>query len=174
MTAQKLVSMLDTLDNAEVFFGPQGFKHITSLDELVAAQLGFGTNASDQLVVNESTAESKGRWQSSWQVFARDTELGDPYFVDTLQDELPVYTRFLGDEGWEQSLVAQSLEAYILCLQLLSNYGTQMQAQFVPDHNSIVDKVVLAKLQQELSDISGAEHFWQLFMQCYQDWLIED
>ena len=37
MTAQKLISMLNTLSNPEVFFGPQGFKHITSLDELTAA-----------------------------------------------------------------------------------------------------------------------------------------
>jgi len=174
MTAQKLISMLNTLSNPEVFFGPQGFKHITSLDELTAAQLGFGTNASEQLVVNESTAESKGSWQASWQVFARDTELGDPYFVDTSQDELPVYTGFLGDEGWEQTLVAQSIEQYITCMQVLSNCGAQMQAQFIPDQSSIVDADMLAKLQQELCDISGAEQFWQFFIQCYQDWLLED
>ena len=36
MTANKLVSVLNTVDESEIFFGPQGFKQITSEEELNA------------------------------------------------------------------------------------------------------------------------------------------
>ncbi len=173
MTANKLVSVLNTVDESEIFFGPQGFKQITSEEELNAAQLGFGVNESGQPIAN-TASNNIGDWQTAWLVFARDTELGDPYFVDTLKPELPVYTGFLGDNGWEEELVASSIEAYVLCMQLLLKQGLQTQAQFVPDDNTVVDADVLADMQQQLIKISGSEHFWQMFFRCYQDWLLDE
>lgn len=174
MIDKKLVSVLNTLEHPEVYFGPQGFKHITSINELTKAQLGFGVNAVKSPVTSDNTTSSDGDWQASWLVFARDTELGDPYFIDVLQPELPVYTGFLGDAGWEKTLVAQTLDGYILCMQLLTSCNTQKQAQFIPDESSIADAGALENLQQALSKASGAEYFWQMFIQCYQDWLIEE
>jgi hypothetical protein len=175
MTDKKLMSTLNTLAHDEVFFGPQGFKQVTTLDELNKAQLGFGMTELGQAQTSERVSgEEKGCWQTSWQVFARDTELGDPYFVDNNQDNLPVYTGFLGDEGWEIEQVASSLVGYISCMQLLFNHGEQMQAQYFPDLSSVTDETTLEQLQQQLIEISGSEHFWQLFIQCYIDWLIEE
>lgn len=175
MIDNKLVSILNTLDNHEVFFGPQGFKNVTSAAELTEAQLGFGMSELGQVAANEGLASAEqGSWQVSWQVFARDTELGDPYFVDTNQLNLPVYTGFLGDKGWEAEQVATSLASYVDCINLLFNHGQQTQAQFFPDQSSVTDESTLAPLQQQLFEISGCQHFWQMFMRCYRDWLTEE
>ncbi|TWX65406.1 hypothetical protein [Colwellia sp. C1TZA3] len=175
MTDKELMSILNTSANQEVFFGPQGFKQVATQDELNKAQLGFGISELGQAAASDDlSSEAKGCWQASWQVFARDTELGDPYFVDTNQTELPVYTGFLAEAGWEVEQVATSLVSYIACMQLLFNHGQQTQAQFFPDPNSVIDETILQQLQQQLIELSGCQHFWQLFMQCYLDWLIED
>ena len=175
MTDKKLMSILNTLANTDIFFGPQGFKNVTSAVELNNAQLGFGMSELGQAIANNDTApEEKGSWQTTWQVIARDTELGDPYFVDIGQPTLPVYTGFLGDEGWEVEQVATTLAGYIECMALLFSHGQQSQAQFVPDETSVIDEDLLQPLQEQLIEISGCKHFWQMFMQCYLDWLMED
>tara|TARA_R110000744_G_scaffold378060_1_gene493744 strand:- start:414 stop:941 length:528 start_codon:yes stop_codon:yes gene_type:complete len=175
MTEVKLISMLNTLTNTEVFFGPQGFKNVLSVDELNKAQLGFGISELGQVVASDDSAtEENGTWQASWQVIARDTELGDPYFIDNNHSDLPVFTGFLADKGWEIEQVAISLTAYIACMELLLNHGQQSQAQFVPDETSVIDQGILQLLQEQLITTSGCKHFWQMFMQCYLDWLIED
>jgi hypothetical protein len=175
MTDKKLMSILNTSANQEVFFGPQGFKQVVTQNELNKAQLGFGMSELGQPASSDDVSgEEKGCWQTSWQVFARDTELGDPYFVDTNQAELPVYTGFLAKAGWEVESVATSLVSYIACMQLLFEHGQQSQAQFFPDPSSVIDEAILQRLQQQLIEISGCQQFWQLFMQCYLDWLIED
>ncbi len=175
MTDKELISKLNTLTNKEVFFGPQGFNNVTTIDELNQAQMGFGGSELEQSSTNENLyGEEAGCWQSSWQVFARDTELGDPYFVDIRENLLPVYTGFLADNGWEVEQVAESLEAYIACIQLLFEHDQQTQAQFFPDDTTVTDEVVLQQLKQQLIEVSGCQHFWQLFMQCYLDWLTEE
>ena len=175
MTDNKLINILNTLDNHEVFFGPQGFKNVASVAELNKAQLGFGVSELGQVSTNEDSATAEqGSWQASWQVFARDTELGDPYFVDTNQLSLPVYTGFLGDRGWEVEQVALSLAGYVACINLLFSHGQQTQAQFFPDESTVTDESILKILEQQLFEASSCQHFWQLFMQCYRDWLTED
>ncbi|MFT6920813.1 MAG: hypothetical protein ACJA2G_003466, partial [Cognaticolwellia sp.] len=42
MIDKKLMSILNTSANQEVFFGPQGFKQVATQNELNKAQLGFG------------------------------------------------------------------------------------------------------------------------------------
>jgi len=175
MTDKKIISILNALDAHEVYFGPQGFKNVVSTEELNKAQLGFGMSELGQAGANEDlSCEEQGSWQASWQVFARDTELGDPYFVDIKQLALAVYTGFLGDEGWEIEQVATSLVGYGACINLLFSHGQQTQAQFVPDQSSVTEQDALESLEQQLIETSGCQHFWQMFMRCYRDWLTED
>lgn len=166
----KLINILSSLKYDAVFFGPQGFLLMTSESTFEQAQLGFGRDE-DGLDLSGSSA---GDWQSSWQVIARDTELGDPYFVDTNDHELPVYTAFLGESGWECEQVSSTLTGFVDCMHLLQSHGEQSQAQFFPDDKTVVDDVKLANLQQQLTDISSAVGYWQYFFRCYQDWLHED
>lgn len=174
MSDKKLLSVLNALAHQSVFFGPQGFNNVTSQAQLHKAQLGFGISELGQETAQQGTTIEAGQWQASWQVVGRDTELGDPYFVDTQHGDLPVYTGFLADKGWEVEQVATTLPSYVRCMQLLLTHGGQTQAHFFPDHSSITDEATLAQLEQELIELSGCQHFWQLFMQCYRDWLVED
>lgn len=175
MTDNKIISNLEALANHEVFFGPQGFNHVNSEVELNKAQRGFGVIGTNPVDANENSLPvEQGSWQASWQVFARDTEMGDPYFVDINQLDLPVYTGFLGDQGWEIEQVATSLTAYVACINLLFNHGKQTQAQFFPDNSSVTDENILATLEQQLLEASSCQHFWQFFIGCYRDWLTED
>ena len=175
MTDNKIISNLETLASYEVFFGPQGFNHVVSEAELNKAQRGFGDIASSQAGASENLAlAEQGSWQATWRVFARDTEMGDPYFVDVNQPELSVYTGFLGEKGWEIEQVATSLVSYVACINLLFNHSKQAQAQFFPDNSSVTDEGVLAVLEQQLIESSGCQHFWQFFMSCYRDWLSDD
>ena len=170
MIEDKLLNILSSLDSNEVFFGPQGFIIVDSPSALKTAQHGFGTDQDgDNLSGNKI-----GDWQPSWQVIARDTELGDPYFVDVSQEAFPVYTAFLGDAGWEAELVATSLVSFISCMNLLHTAGAQTQAQFFPDKSTITDGEYLTELLSKLSVSSESPDFWHLFMGCYQDWLTED
>jgi len=170
MIKNKLFEILSALDSNEVFFGPQGFVISNTLAALEEAQYGFGTDETG----NDLSGTNAGDWQSSWLIIARDTELGDPYFIDASQDEFPVHTAFLGESGWEVELVATSLLGFIKCMNLLHSNGEQAEAQFVPDENSIVDESTLVSLQTVLSEHADNQAFWQMFFNCYQDWLVEE
>jgi hypothetical protein len=170
MIEKELVSILNKLDNQAVFFGPQGFMIANTLKALAEAQFGFGKDEAG----NDLSGSNAGDWQSSWLIIARDTELGDPYFIDASQTEYPVYTAFLSESGWEVELVATSLIGFVHCMNLLHSNGKQAEAQFVPDENTLVDEAALTALLQTLSEHAENQPFWQMFFNCYQDWLLED
>lgn len=170
MFINKIVSTLSKLDSNEVFFGPQGFIVSNTLLALEEAQKGFSKDAEGHAL----SGSNAGDWQSSWFVIARDTELGDPYFVDINDHALCVYTAFLGDAGWEVESVTTSLSGFVDCMNILSSNGAQKEAQFVPDENTITDELTLKDLSDQLSEHAENKPFWAMFFRCYQDWLLED
>ncbi|MFT5757591.1 MAG: hypothetical protein ACI9LM_002327 [Alteromonadaceae bacterium] len=167
MTATELLKKLETLGKKEVYFGPQGFLFTSSEEELEKAQTGFAIHPDGTNVVGEN----KGDWQKNWQVIALDTELGDPYFIDLNDDNSPVYTAIQFDGVWEENPVASSLADFISCLTLFIKANNQASPIFVPDENTVVDKIVLAQLQSQLIEISRCKDFWEQFFECYVDWL---
>ncbi len=170
MIEKELVSVLSELDNQAIFFGPQGFMIANTPAALETAQYGFGKDQAG----NDLSGSNAGDWQSSWLIIARDTELGDPYFIDASQPKYPVYTAFLGESGWEVELVASSLIGFVHCMNLLHSNGEQTEAQFVPDESTLIDEAALTALLQALCEHAKNQSFWQLFFNCYQDWLLED
>lgn len=172
MTMDKLalLNVLDSSQHKTVFFGPQGFELYANSAALDTAQASYGVDANgDSLAAGEA-----GQWQSSWYVFARDTELGDPYFVDFSDEAMPVYTGFFGDAGWQAELVSNSLTAFLASLDKLYSQGQQSEALFVPDDTTLVDSDALNQLKAELIELTDTEHFWTMFFECYLDWLSED
>lgn len=170
MIKKKLLDILSSLNSHEVFFGPQGFLVANTPSALEQAQYGFGQDENG----HDLSGTNAGDWQSSWLIIARDTELGDPYFVDVSDNEFPVYTAFLGESGWEIEQVTVSLLGFVNCMNILHSNGEQTQAQFVPDDNTLIDEAGLAVLQQKLSANAENAAFWQMFFNCYQDWLVEE
>ena len=170
MNKLTLVNQLTQIQQNEVYFGPQGFVIATNENELENAQQGYSVD-DEGLVLS---AEELGGWENHWLVIAQDTELGDPYFVDISASELPVYTAIYGEGIWESSPVASSLAAFLQCLSLLADMAEQQGPQFVPDESSITDSSQLAGLQQRIIAISGCETFWNMFFDCYLDWLSDE
>ena len=170
MKTAQLLNALQQIPHKTTYFGPQGFALPNSDDELKQFQQGFSIHPDGTSL----TGVNAGDWQKNWLVIAIDTELGDPYFVDTSLEQLPVFTAMHGEGGWQIDAVASSLNSFLACLKLLIKHGRQTAAQFVPDETSITNPNILTQLQSELIQASGCKDFWSLFFDCYFDWLEED
>jgi len=170
MITSKLCSIFSQVKNKETYFGPQGFVIATTASGLETAQHGYGVHPNGSNLTGSKT----GDWKNSWIVFARDTELGDPYFVDSNHQQLAVYTAIQIEGLWQTEAVASSLDGFLECLTLLSIHGQQKIAQFVPDETTMVDKIALEQLNARLAKASACPAFWDLFFECYFDWLEDD
>ncbi len=170
MDKVELLSLLAQAPTQNSFFGPQGFELFRNMEQIQAAQIGFSVDEQGSSLCGEQP----GQWQSHWLIVARDTELGDPYFIDTSDESLPVLTGFYGDSGWQAEYVARSLAGFYQCMALLYQQGKQTDAVFVAEPDTIIDPIALAQLKTTLVEASQCEDFWTLFFNCYLDWLSED
>lgn len=167
---KSLFTQLKSLHKNTVFFGPQGFNLATTDSKLNKAQQGFSTYPNG----NYLPSEQAGLWQKNWLVIATDTELGDPYFIDTSNKNSAVYTAMLNEDNiWQQQQVAHSLASFIDCLKLLNNHAQQSEAQFIVEKKTITDNEQLNSIKNVLIEISASKNFWTLFFECYQDWLTD-
>ena len=155
----KVSEIVNKLDKKSVFFGPQGFS--------------FPCSVNEQEVLHKTYA-SDSEWNSAWFVFSQDTELGDPYFVDTSNDLLPVYTAMHGEGCWEVEMVASSLDNFVNCMTILDSTSKQACAQFIPDDATITRIEQLKNLEDQLIATSECEEFWHMFFECYIDWLEDE
>ncbi|NQY65210.1 MAG: hypothetical protein HRT38_16105 [Alteromonadaceae bacterium] len=164
------LTTLANLEQNEYFFGPQGFRTVTNAEDLEHAQVSYSYDENG----TDLTGTNEGDWQKSWVVIAVDLEMGDPYFIDTRQDNLPVYTAVPYDGPWLPELVATSLEGFLSSLVELTRGRQQRAPQFVPDDSSITDEETLEQLAEKLTKLSGDDQFWQTFFVNYVDWLEDD
>jgi hypothetical protein len=75
-------------------------------DELGDLQLGYGVDADG----GELSGDKPGDWRAAWIVIGTDEDLGDPFFVDLAEPELPVFTAMHGAGSWDPQPVAPSLK----------------------------------------------------------------
>ena len=148
-------------------WGRKGFVIAANKEELDHAQQGYDEYIRD-------TGDVISDWNDNWVIIGQDTELGDPYFVDSSNENLAVHTIIETENGWQSVMVTNSLSSFFECLTLLFNQGQQTKAQFVPTETSISDEVQLSQLKQTLITASGCEPFWTMFFECYLDWLIDE
>ena len=74
--------------------------------ELLSAQHGYG--------------DADGGWQSEWLVVGHEGLCGDPLFIDTDDDDFPVYTAEHGTGAWQPRLIAFSFRHFGQILERLS------------------------------------------------------
>ncbi|WP_286266772.1 SMI1/KNR4 family protein [Thalassotalea atypica] len=170
MNHEELLALLNQTGQKNIFFGPQGFELLINEDEVARGQIGYGLDAQGQSL----SGESEGDWQYSWLVIAKDTELGDVYFIDLNDDDCPVFTAFKGEDTWEIEQVATSLAEFIACLQVLFDHGQQRSAMFVVESSTIVDPILIKKLQASLIEASQCPAFWTQFINGYTAWLSDE
>ena len=171
MNQAELLSKLKAFEHKEAFFGPQGFHVVVKTAELNKAQIGYSVDKNGVSLVNSEI----GNWQSSWVVIAKDTELGDPYFIDMNDDQLAVYTALAETENhWELTLVSSSLEGFSKCLTAIHQLCQQKSAMYLPDENCIFDLQVLENFGKQLVELAQTNDFWQNFFVGYVDWLRDE
>ena len=134
----------------DVFFGSRGFSLCdeSNINEL---QLGYSIQPDG----SDLTGEDEGDWQKNWIVIGNDADIGDPFFVDTLDPLLPVYTAMHGMGEWNSEPVATSLLCFLEALMYLKTIGKQDFARIEPDESPIIGNKELAIIENNLCNISG-------------------
>ncbi|MFL0801868.1 MAG: hypothetical protein K6L80_15555 [Agarilytica sp.] len=77
-------------------------------EEIENGQLGYAVSK-DGLPLY---GENEGQWKKEWYVIGYESGCGDPIFIDTNQEILPVYTAAHGSGAWKKSLMAESIEMF--------------------------------------------------------------
>jgi hypothetical protein len=177
MDQSELLSQLKAFEHKEVFFGPQGFSLVTKTAEFNKAQIGYSIDKNGKSLVNNGNVSESisGNWGRSWVVIAKDTELGDPYFVDLNDENLAVYTALAEEENqWQTTLVSSSLHGFAQCLTAIYQQCQQKSAMYVPDENCIFDLEIIENFGKSLVEIAQTNDFWQNFFVGYVDWLRDE
>ena len=79
------------------------------MPELEAAQQGYG-------VLPEGEAS---QWRAEWTVIGHEGLCGDPLFIDTDDEDYPVYTAERGTGEWNPRLIAFTFNHFVRILQRL-------------------------------------------------------
>lgn len=143
----------------EVYFGPQGFKFFSSPDEKEEIEPQF-----------TQSAESDS-WNENWVLVGLDTELGDPYIVNKLDNQ--VYTAIFNIDRWELIPVASTFTAFVECMSVIRSITQQEEPVFIPEENTIQDTSQLKDLEKNLILTSECEPFWSQFINAYNEWLTD-
>lgn len=83
--------------------------------EISEAQVGYSRRSNGSSLVGNNI----GDWHESWLVIGCDQGCGDPIFIDTNTNELPVYTAMHGQGQWEPKLISRSYDLFIQILDKL-------------------------------------------------------
>lgn len=164
----EIIKEIKFLNLKEVYFGSNGFS-ITDEAEIKDLQLGYSIQPDG----SDLTGSGEGDWQKGWIVIGSDTEVGDPFFVDTSEPSNPVYTAMHGMGKWSPELVCNSLTSFIEVLSYLNSISEQDFARIDPDDNTITDPEELSTIEKKLCDISGEKYYWQNFIEQHQEWIEE-
>ncbi|MCO4800074.1 MAG: hypothetical protein KC484_12705 [Colwelliaceae bacterium] len=156
----------------EAYLGPQGFQTPRNMKEFEQYQVGFSVDKNGANL----TGNAKGMWQKSWCVVAKDTELGDPYYIDLVDNELAVFTAVFNEitVQWESFIVASSLKGFLECIELLFHFTEQKEPQYTPSSMSIFDLEKLESFGMKLADICENTEFWKHVFIGYVEWLQDE
>lgn len=83
--------------------------HLTLVAELETAQQGYSVIPEDD----------ETDWQDDWVVIGYEGLCGDPIFIDTSNEDFPVYTAAHGMGQWSPQLIASSFSHFIQILERL-------------------------------------------------------
>lgn len=165
----KLLSKLPEKDEF-YYFGAAGF-NIESRFTFDEAQMGYRAHPNGE----DLTGNNDGDWLPAWYYIGRDTLVGDPFFVDTNSESLPVYTAMHGQGGWDPELVSESLAGFLTSLKYLKEKSKQEVDLIEPDENTISGDNELEDIHKHVLSLCGenSSFFWECFIEQHQDWILE-
>lgn len=169
MVHTNVEELLKSFRITEVYFGSEGFRVYTP-EELEKAQVGYAKHPDG----TDLTGQEEGDWKREWIVIGYDTNLGDPYFVDTGNEQLTVYTAMHGAGAWDPHIVSPALGNFLRCLKHLQTQSHQDDSLIEPNDSTVTDRGRIMDLKEELNRMNGEEEFWDAFFERHVDWLHEN
>lgn len=166
MSQAMLEKTLNTFRITEVYFGGDGFRIYTP-QELDQAQLGYSRHPNG----TDLTGQNEGDWKREWIVIGYDTNLGDPYFVDTSSEKCPVLTAMHGAGAWEPYIISPALQNFLSSLEHLRTQSAQEDSLVEPDDSTITDRDWIKSLENEMNRLNAEHEFWGAFFERYVEWL---
>jgi hypothetical protein len=130
--------------------------------EIEAGQLGYSKHPDGSSLCSGKS----GAWQRSWIVVGHETACGDPLIVDVSDPALPILTDFHGQEEWQPSCIAISLDAFVSSLKEFANIASGRSTPIQRDANP----VAAAERHDVLARISEVNHgrahmdFWDALL----------
>jgi hypothetical protein len=164
----EIIKILKKYNLGEIYFGSSGFT-IFKENELEKAQLGYATHPDG----TDLTGSNEGDWDKNWVVFGQNASLGDPYFVDTENSELPVYTAMHGTGTWSPNEISPNLNSFLSSLSYLSSRSKEDGCMISPNEDTITDEAQLSEIGDELNRINQDSWFWSNFIEQHLEWIEE-
>jgi hypothetical protein len=130
-----------------------GYSEITYLepDEVREQQAGYHDDAGSD-------------WKSEWIVIASD-QMGDPIFVDTSMDSLPVFTAMHGEGSWDPTRIADNLESFKVLVESLRKISVGRESPVELESNPIPKKDVDILIQEiEMTNPVSESSYWKIFL----------
>ena len=125
-------------------------------DELPAAQQGYG-------VVPDGDETD---WDPAWVVIGNEGCTGDPIFIDTEDEEFPVYTAAHGMGTWSSELIAFSFHHFVEILEQFRRVARGRENPMALERNPISEAErdeVLGFIRRNNPDISMS--FWEVWLE---------
>jgi len=116
----------------EVSFGYTTIR-IFPISELAAEQVGYSITAIGQSL----TGEKDGEWLKSWLVIGFEDLGGDPIFIDTSQEDFPVYTAIHGESRWDAKRIADSLNGLMYALSAIADVAKGREYPVALENNPL-------------------------------------
>jgi hypothetical protein len=132
----------------------------TTLDEVSFGYTTVSLYPPEELEPAQAGYEGDG-WRESWLVIGSEDLTGDPLFVDTADDALPVYTAMHGEGEWEPALVADSFAGFVTALETVAAAGQGRENPVQLEANPLSDDERQRILQTIANANPGAlPEFW--------------
>ncbi|MGG5739628.1 MULTISPECIES: hypothetical protein [Bacillus cereus group] len=109
---KQLLAHVDRAEDNEIEleyeFEPMTIELFNS-EEIEEGQLGYSFDEEGQSLAGNE----EGDWKEGWIVIGIDSYLGDPIFVDSNDENYPVYTAMHGEGEWEKECITERIEDVI-------------------------------------------------------------
>ena len=145
-----------------------GYEGITLFDgsDITEQQRGYSIGLSGE----DLTGPNPGDWQREWLVIGIDEICGDPIFIDTSGDDLPVYTAMHGEGEWEPERIADSFGSFIAVLEQIRVIAAGRESPVALEENPLPEAVKEEPLEKiEALNPESSLEFWELWLDAKED-----
>jgi len=139
-----------------VSFGCMGVE-LYPVGKLPLAQRGYGVLP----YVDEDS-----EWDPAWVVIGCEDLTGDPIFIDTEDEDFPIYTAEHGAGRWSPQLIAFSFQHFIAILRQVQRLARGRENPVALERNPISEaerEEVLAFIRRNNPDVSM--DFWEFWLE---------